>query len=163
MADIDKLIDKVVEESGIDSEEVRTRMDKKKEVMHGLLSDYGAVYAVAKELWIDLNQEEIRHYRGTLVEPGKDSPYRERSIKKNLDLFTRMRQGEFEDGSRVLRAKIDMTSPNLNMRDPTLYRIRRFIHHRTKDKWCIYPMYDFDRPTTESPMTDPPAKATWRA
>ena len=91
----------------------------------------------------DLSAEEIREYRGTLTEPGKDSPYRTRSVEENLDLFQRMRAGEFEDGSRVLRAKIDMSSPNLNMRDPTIYRIRRAEHHRTGNNWCIYPMYDF--------------------
>ncbi|MBN1385255.1 MAG: glutamine--tRNA ligase/YqeY domain fusion protein [Elusimicrobia bacterium] len=91
----------------------------------------------------DLNADEIREYRGTLTEPGKNSPYRDRSVKENLDLFERMRKGEFEDGTHVLRAKIDMASPNLTMRDPTLYRIRHESHHRTGDKWCIYPMYDF--------------------
>jgi glutaminyl-tRNA synthetase len=91
----------------------------------------------------DLSQEEIREYRGTLTEPGKDSPYRNRSLEENLDLFGRMRAGEFPDGSRVLRAKIDMASGNLNMRDPVLYRIVRATHHRTGDTWCIYPMYDF--------------------
>ncbi len=90
-----------------------------------------------------LSTEEIREYRGTLTESGKDSPYRTRSIEENLDLFERMRAGEFKDGSHVLRAKIDMTSPNLNMRDPIVYRIRHESHHRTGDKWCIYPMYDF--------------------
>ena len=91
----------------------------------------------------DLSPEEIRKYRGTLTEPGKESPYRNRSVAENLDLFERMRAGEFEEGSRVLRAKIDMASPNIVMRDPTLYRIRKVSHHRTGDKWCIYPMYDF--------------------
>ncbi len=91
----------------------------------------------------DLNAEEIRAYRGTLTEPGKESPYRDRTVAENLDLFERMRAGEFEDGSRVLRAKIDMSSGNLNLRDPVLYRILRQTHHRTGDKWCIYPMYDF--------------------
>jgi len=91
----------------------------------------------------DLSPEQIRQYRGTLTEPGKDSPYRDRSVEENLDLFKKMRAGEFQDGSRVLRAKIDMASPNLLMRDPALYRIKREFHHRTKDKWCIYPMYDF--------------------
>jgi len=91
----------------------------------------------------DLSMDEIREYRGTLTKPGKDSPHRNRSIEENLDLFTRMRAGEFPDGSRVLRAKIDMASPNLNMRDPVMYRIRRVTHHRTGDKWCIYPMYDW--------------------
>jgi len=90
-----------------------------------------------------LSAEEIREYRGTLTKPGKESPYRNRSAKENLDLFERMRKGEFEDGSHVLRAKIDMASPNLNMRDPVLYRIRHESHHRTGDKWSIYPMYDF--------------------
>jgi len=91
----------------------------------------------------DLSPEEIRNTRGTLTEPGQNSPYRNRSVEENLELFERMRAGEFEDGSRVLRAKIDMASPNLNMRDPTIYRIRRVTHHRTGNKWCIYPMYDF--------------------
>ncbi|HHT69380.1 MAG TPA: glutamine--tRNA ligase/YqeY domain fusion protein [Firmicutes bacterium] len=91
----------------------------------------------------ELSAEEIRAYRGTLTEPGKDSPYRNRSIEENLDLFERMRKGEFEEGSHVLRAKIDMASPNIVMRDPTLYRIRKVTHHRTGDAWCIYPMYDF--------------------
>jgi glutaminyl-tRNA synthetase len=90
-----------------------------------------------------LTQEEIRQYRGTLTEPGKNSPYRERSVEENLDLFTRMRAGVFEDGEHVLRAKIDMASPNLNMRDPVLYRIRKVPHHRTGDDWPIYPMYDY--------------------
>jgi len=90
-----------------------------------------------------LSAEKIREYRGTLTEPGRDSPYRTRSIEENLDLFKRMRAGEFEDGSHVLRAKIDMASPNLNMRDPILYRIRHIPHHRTGNKWCIYPTYDF--------------------
>ena len=91
----------------------------------------------------ELSAEEIRAYRGTLTEPGKDSPYRNRTVEENLDLFHRMRQGEFEEGSHVLRAKIDMASPNVVMRDPTLYRIRNVAHHRTGDQWCIYPMYDF--------------------
>lgn len=91
----------------------------------------------------DLSPREIREYRGTLTEPGKDSPYRNRSVDENLDLFERMRAGEFEDGSRTLRAKIDMKSGNLNMRDPVIYRILHATHHRTGDKWCIYPMYDF--------------------
>ncbi|MCD6288392.1 MAG: glutamine--tRNA ligase/YqeY domain fusion protein [Candidatus Hydrogenedentes bacterium] len=91
----------------------------------------------------DLSAEEIRAHRGTLTEPGKDSPYRNRSAAENLDLFERMRAGEFEDGSRVLRAKIDMASPNLNMRDPVMYRILHTSHHRTGDRWCIYPTYDW--------------------
>jgi glutaminyl-tRNA synthetase len=90
-----------------------------------------------------LTAEEIREHRGTLTEPGRESPYRDRSAEENLDLFRRMRAGEFEDGTHVLRAKIDMASPNILMRDPTLYRIRRVTHHRTGDTWCIYPMYDF--------------------
>ena len=90
----------------------------------------------------DLSPEEIREYRGTLTEPGKESPYRNRSVEENLDLFERMRKGEFPNGSRVLRAKIDMASGNLNMRDPVLYRILHVEHHRTGDTWCIYPMYD---------------------
>lgn len=90
-----------------------------------------------------LNTEEIREHRGTLTEPGKESPYRNRSVEENLDLFQRMRAGEFDDGTHVLRAKIDMAHPNLLMRDPTLYRIRKAHHHRTGDAWCIYPMYDF--------------------
>jgi glutaminyl-tRNA synthetase len=98
----------------------------------------------------DLSAEEIRKYRGTLTEPGKDSPYRDRSAKENLDLFERMRKGEFPDGSRVLRAKIDMASPNLNMRDPVMYRILHADHHRTGGKWCIYPMYDFAHGQSDS-------------
>ncbi len=90
-----------------------------------------------------LTAQEIREHRGTLTEPGKDSPYRTRSAEENLDLFQRMRAGEFADGAHILRAKIDMASPNLNMRDPALYRILRATHHRTGDKWCIYPLYDF--------------------
>ncbi|MCQ9205559.1 MAG: glutamine--tRNA ligase/YqeY domain fusion protein [Omnitrophica bacterium] len=91
----------------------------------------------------DLNAGEVRQYRGTLTQAGKNSPYRERSIEENMNLFERMRKGEFEEGKCVLRAKIDMTSPNMNMRDPAIYRIRGETHHRTGDKWCIYPMYDF--------------------
>ncbi len=98
----------------------------------------------------DLTAEEIRQYRGNLTEPGKESPYRNRSVEENLDLFRRMRAGEFEDGSKVLRAKIDMASPNIIMRDPTLYRIRRATHHRTGDAWCIYPMYDFTHCISDS-------------
>lgn len=97
----------------------------------------------------DLSAEEIRDYRGTLTEPGKESPYRNRSVEENLDLFERMKAGEFPDGSRVLRAKIDMASPNLNMRDPVLYRIQHARHHRTGDKWCIYPMYDYAHPLSD--------------
>lgn len=98
----------------------------------------------------DLSAQETREYRGTLVEPGKDSPYRSRSVAENIDLFTRMKAGEFPDGSRVLRAKIDMASPNFNMRDPVLYRILRSTHHRTGDVWCIYPMYDYAHPISDS-------------
>jgi glutaminyl-tRNA synthetase len=98
----------------------------------------------------DLSAEEIRQHRGTLTEPGKDSPYRNRSVEENLDLFERMRKGEFPDGSRVLRAKIDMASPNLNMRDPVMYRILHAEHHRTGDKWCIYPMYDYAHGQSDS-------------
>ncbi|MGB2782590.1 MAG: glutamine--tRNA ligase, partial [Atribacterota bacterium] len=94
----------------------------------------------------DLSPEEIRNYRGTFKEPGRESPYRNRSVEENLDLFRRMRDGEFPDGFRVLRAKIDMLSPNLNMRDPVLYRILKAAHHRTGDEWCIYPMYDYAHP-----------------
>ncbi len=97
-----------------------------------------------------LSADEIREYRGTLTRPGKDSPFRSRTIEKNLDLFERMRAGEFEDGTHVLRAKIDMASPNLNLRDPTIYRIRRVSHHRTGDQWCIYPMYDFAHALSDS-------------
>jgi len=97
-----------------------------------------------------LSAEEIREYRGTLTQPGKESPYRNRSIDENLDLFRRMRTGEFADGSHVLRAKIDMTSPNVNMRDPVLYRIRHETHHRTGDAWCIYPMYDYAHPLSDA-------------
>jgi glutaminyl-tRNA synthetase len=98
----------------------------------------------------DLTADEIRKYRGTLTEPGKDSPYRNRSVEENLDLFERMRKGEFPDGMRVLRAKIDMSSPNLNMRDPVMYRILHAEHHRTGNKWCIYPMYDYAHGQSDS-------------
>jgi glutaminyl-tRNA synthetase len=114
-------------------------------------SDYfDQLYAYAERLiemgvaYVDsLSAEEIREYRGTLTEPGKNSPHRERSVEENLDLFRRMRAGEFADGEHLLRAKIDMTSPNMNLRDPALYRIRHVSHQHTGDKWCIYPMYDF--------------------
>ncbi|MCR5637546.1 MAG: glutamine--tRNA ligase/YqeY domain fusion protein [Lachnospiraceae bacterium] len=98
----------------------------------------------------DLTADEIREYRGTLTEPGKNSPYRDRSIEENLDLFERMKNGEFPDGSKVLRAKIDMASPNINMRDPIIYRIARMEHHNTGNKWCIYPMYDFAHPIEDA-------------
>ena len=98
----------------------------------------------------DLSAEEIRQYRGTLTEPGKNSPYRDRSIEQNLQLFIDMRDGKYPDGSKVLRAKIDMTSPNINMRDPIIYRVARMTHHNTGDKWCIYPMYDFAHPIEDA-------------
>ena len=98
----------------------------------------------------DLSAEEVRRYRGTLTEPGKESPYRNRSVEENLDLFTRMKAGEFPDGARTLRAKIDMASPNLNMRDPVMYRIVHAEHHRTGDKWCIYPTYDYAHGQSDS-------------
>jgi glutaminyl-tRNA synthetase len=98
----------------------------------------------------DLTADQIREYRGTLTEPGRDGPYRNRSVEENLDLFRRMKAGEFPDGSRVLRAKIDMASPNINMRDPTLYRIRHASHHRTGDTWSIYPMYDYAHPIEDA-------------
>ncbi|MGM9947395.1 glutamine--tRNA ligase/YqeY domain fusion protein [Floccifex sp.] len=98
----------------------------------------------------DLTPDQIREYRGTLKEPGKESPYRNRSIEENLRLFEGMKDGEFEDGSKVLRAKIDMASPNINMRDPILYRVARFEHHNTKNEWCIYPMYDFAHPIEDA-------------
>lgn len=121
-------------------------------------SDYfDDIYAAAikliekgKAYVCDLSAEEIRQYRGTLTEAGKNSPYRDRTIEENLDLFKRMTDGEFPDGSKVLRAKIDMASPNLNMRDPVIYRILRAHHHRTGDKWCVYPMYDFAHPISDT-------------
>ena len=98
----------------------------------------------------DLSQEEMAQYRGTLTEPGKESPYRNRSVEENLDLFERMKNGEFKDGERVLRAKIDMASANINMRDPIIYRVAHMHHHNTGDKWCIYPMYDFAHPIEDA-------------
>ena len=98
----------------------------------------------------DLTADEIREYRGDFKNPGKNSPYRDRSVEENLDLFERMKNGEFPDGSKVLRAKIDMASPNINMRDPVIYRIARMTHHNTGDKWCIYPMYDFAHPIEDA-------------
>lgn len=98
----------------------------------------------------DLSADEIREYRGTLTEPGKNSPYRDRSVEENLDLFKRMTDGEFPDGSKVLRAKIDMSSPNMNMRDPVIYRIAHVEHHQTGNKWCVYPMYDFAHPLSDA-------------
>ena len=121
-------------------------------------SDYfDVIYKCAVELIkqgkayvCDLNADQIREYRGTLTEPGRESPYRNRSVEENLDLFTRMTNGEFEEGEKVLRAKIDMASPNLNMRDPVIYRILKAHHHRTGDKWCVYPMYDFAHPISDT-------------
>ncbi|MEK3806236.1 glutamine--tRNA ligase/YqeY domain fusion protein [Metabacillus sp. SLBN-84] len=98
----------------------------------------------------DLTPDEIREYRGTLTEPGKDSPYRSRSVEENLELFEKMRGGEFETGTKVLRAKIDMSSPNMNMRDPVIYRVSHAVHHNTGDAWCIYPMYDFAHPLEDA-------------
>src|SRR5260370_14109325 len=98
----------------------------------------------------DLSPDQIREYRGTLTEPGKESPFRNRNVDQNLDLFRRMRAGDFPDGSRSLRAKIDMASPNVNMRDPVFYRIKHATHHRTGDAWCIYPMYDFAHPLSDA-------------
>jgi glutaminyl-tRNA synthetase len=115
------------------------------------LHDYAVeLIQMGKAYVDDLSPDEIRHYRGTLTKPGKNSPYRNRSVEENLDLFARMRAGEFKDGQRVLRAKIDMASPNLLMRDPTLYRIKHVHHYRTADKWCIYPMYDFTHCLSDS-------------
>src|SRR4029079_4359624 len=111
-----------------------------------------AVELIRKGLaYVDsLSAEEMRAHRGTLTEPGRNSPYRDRSVAENLDLFARMRNAEFPDGAHTLRAKIDMASPNLNMRDPTLYRIRHAAHHRTAGAWCIYPMYDFAHPLSDA-------------
>ncbi len=98
----------------------------------------------------DLSAEEIREYRGTLTEPGKNSPYRDRSVEENLQLFENMKNGAYQDGEKVLRAKIDMSSPNINMRDPVIYRVAHMFHHNTKDTWCIYPMYDFAHPIEDA-------------
>ncbi len=115
------------------------------------LYHYAVQLIKAGKAYVDsLSAQEIREYRGTLTEPGRESPYRNRSIEENLDLFTRMRAGEFEDGAHVLRAKIDMASGNMLMRDPTLYRIKHVSHYRTGDKWCIYPMYDFTHCLSDS-------------
>ena len=115
------------------------------------LYDFAEQLVLAGKAYVDhLTGEEIREYRGTLTEHGRNSPYRDRSVEENLDLFRRMRAGGFEDGHCVLRAKIDMASPNMNMRDPTIYRIRRATHHQTGDEWCIYPMYDYAHPISDS-------------
>ena len=98
----------------------------------------------------DLTPDEIREYRGTLTEAGKEDPYSKRSVEENLDLFERMKNGEFEDGTKVLRARIDMSSSNINMRDPILYRVAHMTHHNTGDKWCVYPMYDFAHPIEDA-------------
>lgn len=117
----------------------------------GKLYDYAVQLIKAGKAYIcDLTGEEIRQYRGTLTEPGKESPYRNRSVEENLELFEKMKNGEFENGSHVLRAKIDMASPNIAMRDPVLYRIAHTEHHRTGNKWCIYPMYDFAHPLSDA-------------
>ena len=115
------------------------------------LYDFAEQLILTGKAYVDhLTAKEISEYRGTLTEPGRNSPYRDRSAEENLDLFRRMRAGEFEDGHCVLRAKIDMASPNMNMRDPTIYRIRRATHHQTGDEWCIYPMYDYAHPISDS-------------
>lgn len=115
------------------------------------LYEYACDLILAGKAYVcDLSPEQIRQYRGTLTEPGKESPYRNRPVAENLDLFERMKKGEFPDGARVLRAKVDMASPNLNMRDPVIYRIMRAHHHRTGDEWCIYPMYDYAHPLSDA-------------
>src|ERR671919_994454 len=115
------------------------------------LYEYAVTLIRDGRAYIDsLSADDMRAYRGTLTEPGRNSPYRDRSVAENLDLFARMRAGEFPDGAHVLRAKIDMASPNVNMRDPILYRVRRAHHHRTGDAWCIYPMYDFAHPPSDA-------------
>ena len=115
------------------------------------LCQYAVQLIEAGKAYVDsLSAEQIREYRGTLTAPGRNSPYRERSVEENRDLFERMRAGEFEDGTHVLRAKIDMAAPNLSLRDPTIYRIRKVTHHRTGDQWCIYPMYDFAHGLSDS-------------
>src|SRR6266508_2430009 len=115
------------------------------------LYEYAVQLITKGKAYVDsLSAEEIRQYRGTLTEPGKDSPYRNRSVEESLDLFARMRAGEFKDGTHVLRAKIDMASPNVNMRDPTMYRIRHVAHYRTGDQWCIYPTYDYAHPISDA-------------
>ncbi|MDD7411783.1 MAG: glutamate--tRNA ligase family protein, partial [bacterium] len=125
--------------------------------LHFASDFFGRLYEIAQDLirkgvaYVDdQSPEEMRKNRGTLTTPGVNSPYRDRSVEENLDLFRRMKEGEFPDGSRVLRAKIDMASPNVLMRDPTLYRILHMHHHRTGDEWCIYPMYDFQHPLQDA-------------
>lgn len=115
------------------------------------LYDYAVDLIKQAKAYVDsLSMEEIRDYRGTLQEPGRDSPYRNRSVEENLDLFTRMKAGEFADGTHVLRARINMQSANVNMRDPVIYRIRHAHHQRTGDAWCIYPMYDYAHPISDA-------------
>src|SRR5215469_5028951 len=115
------------------------------------LYEYAVLLIKDGKAYVDsLSADEIREYRGTLTEPGKESPYRNRSVEENLELFERMRAGEFADGTRTLRSKIDMASPNLNMRDPVMYRILHATHHRTADQWCIYPTYDFAHGQSDS-------------
>src|SRR5580658_6094206 len=115
------------------------------------LYDWAEKMILAGHAYIcDLNADQVREYRGTLTSPGRNSPYRDRPADENLDLFRRMRAGEFPDGSRTLRAKVDMASPNLNMRDPVMYRILHATHHRTGDKWCIYPTYDYTHGQSDS-------------
>src|SRR6202521_3978485 len=117
----------------------------------GQLYDWAEQLIQAGKAYVcDLTADEVRQQRGTLTEPGKESPYRNRSVQENLDLFRRMKAGEFPDGARTLRAKIDMASPNLNLRDPIMYRILHAEHHRTGNKWCIYPMYDFAHGQSDS-------------
>ncbi|MBQ1687813.1 MAG: glutamine--tRNA ligase/YqeY domain fusion protein [Lachnospiraceae bacterium] len=130
--------------------------EKKTEIFYA--SDYfekmyeAAVYLIkkGKAFVCELTPEQMREYRGTLTEPGKNSPYRDRSVEENLQLFSEMRDGKYPDGSMVLRAKIDMASPNMNMRDPIIYRVARMHHHRTGDQWCVYPMYDFAHPIEDA-------------
>ncbi|MCM3601415.1 glutamine--tRNA ligase/YqeY domain fusion protein [Robertmurraya korlensis] len=131
---------------GFEWEELRFASDYFEEMYNRavLLINKGLAYVD------DLTADEIREYRGTLTEPGKESPYRTRSIEENLDLFARMRKGEFENGQKVLRAKIDMSSPNINLRDPVIYRVSHASHHNTGDKWCIYPMYAFAHPLEDA-------------
>lgn len=149
------------------SKEDTEYIDAIKEDIHWLGYDWANVYYASdyfdfvyecaiklikkgKAFVCDLTADEMREYRGTLTEPGRNSPYRDRSVKENLDLFERMKNGEFPDGSHVLRAKIDMASPNIVMRDPVIYRIMHVPHHQTGDKWCIYPMYDFVHPLSDA-------------